>query len=155
MNTSRTDVLYCPESLEHPELFRQQQERKAVNNLLRELARAHKLLPRKTILAALQVAALLSLRANPPCPGQGGAYARFITSPPLSVDESDIHDQMKLQTEINTITQEIDRAQQEFDIVSATYDIDRSNATAGAQKDKAKNRLEDLRRKLNQVKFNK
>ena len=66
MNTSRTDVLYCPESLEHPELFRQQQERKAVNNLLRELARAHKLLPRKTILAALQVAALLSLRAIPP-----------------------------------------------------------------------------------------
>ena len=74
MNTSRTDVLYCPESLEHPELFRQQQERKAVNNLLRELARAHKLLPRKTILAALQVAALLSLRANPPCPGRGGAF---------------------------------------------------------------------------------
>ena len=155
MNTSRTDVLYCPESLEHPELFRQQQERKAVNNLLRELARAHKLLPRKTILAALQVAALLSLRANPPCPGQGGAYARFITSTPLSVDESDTHDQIKLQAEINAITQEIDRAQQEFDIVSTTYDIDRSNATAGAQKDKAKNRLEDLRRKLNQVKFNK
>ena len=73
----------------------------------------------------------------------------------MRVDESDIHDQIKLQAEINAITQEIDRAQQEFDIVSTTYDIDRSNATAGAQKDKAKNRLEDLRRKLNQVKFNK
>ena len=65
MNANITDVLYCPDPLEQPELSRQQ-ERKAVNNLLHELARTHKLLPRKTILAALQVAALLSLRAIPP-----------------------------------------------------------------------------------------
>ena len=155
MNTSRTDVLYCPESLEHPELFRQQQERKAVNNLLRELARAHKLLPRKTILAALQVAALLSLRANPPCPGRGGAYARFITSPPLSADESDIHDQMKLQTEINAIQQKRDSAQQRYKIADTNYRIDPSNATAKAELDRTNNELDSLERQLNQVKFNK
>ena len=155
MNANITDVLYCSEALEHPELSRQQQERKAINNLLHELARTHKFLPRKAILAALQVAALLSLRANPPCPGQGGAYARFITSPPLSADESDIHDQMKLQTEINAIQQKRDSAQQRYKIADTNYRIDPSNATAKAELDRTNNELDSLERQLNQVKFNK
>ena len=148
MNANITDVLYCPDPLEQPELSRQQQERKAANNLLRELARAHKLLPRKTILAALQVAALLSLRANPPCPGRGGAYARFITSTPLSVDESDIHDQIKLQEKIDDIERKRDGAKQQLRMAEAMLLIDSGNATAKSQMNSAKNELDILERQL-------
>ncbi len=155
MTANITDILYCYESPERPGLSRQQQERKAVNNLIHELARAHKFLPHKTLLAALQAAALLSLRAYPTRPGQGAAYARFITSTPLSVDESDTYERMKLQSEINAIEQKIRYAQQEFDIADKTYNIDRGNTTAKSQRDKALNRIEDLRRDLIQTKFNK
>ncbi len=155
MTANITDVSCYSEHPKRPGLSRQQQERKAVNNLLHELARACEFLPHKTLLAALQVASLLSLPANSPWPGQSAGYARLLASTPLSVDESELHQQMKLQTKINAIEQERSRVQQQYDIAYTTSTIDPGNTTAKAQMSSAKNKLDSLERQLKQLKFNK